>query len=83
MVHIDGRLLKFICVIQSLGVLPHDLYILIILKAKNVRNNEIIENTTGPFARRSIFAKRKRAKGDGLCYSCGNTHHDNSKICRW
>ena len=35
-VHIDGRLLKFMCAIKSLNVLPYDLYILIVLKAKNV-----------------------------------------------
>ena len=83
MVHFGGRLLKFMCAIKSLDVLPYDLYILIVLKAKNVRKNEIIENTSGPFARRSTFAKRRRAKGVSLCYKCGNTHHDNSKICRW
>ena len=35
-VHIDGRLLKFMCVIKSLDLLYHDIYILIVLKAKNV-----------------------------------------------
>ena len=83
MVHIDGRLLKFMCTIKSLGVLPYNVYILIVLKAKDVRKNEIRENASGPFAGKSTFAKRRRTRGAGLCYKCGNTHHDNSEICRW
>ena len=83
MVHIDGQLLKFMCAIKSLDVFPRDLYILIVLKAKDVRRNEIVENRSSPFAGRSTFAKRRRAKGAGLCYKCGNTHHDNSGICGW
>ena len=83
MVHIDGKLLKFMCAIKSLNVLPYDLYILIVLKAKDVRKNEITETASRPFSGRSTFAKRRRAKGAGLCYRCGNTHHDNSGICRW
>ena len=83
MVHIDGRLLKFMYAIKSLGILPYDLYILIVLKAKDVRKNEIRENTSEPFTGRSTFAKKRRARGAGLCYKCGNTHHDNSGICRW
>lgn len=83
MVHIDGRLLKFMCAIKSLDVFPYDIYILIVLKAKDVRSKEIVENRSSPFTGRSTFAKRRRAKGAGLCYKCGNTHHDNSGICGW
>ena len=31
-VHIDGRLLNFMCAIKSLDVLSHDVYTLIVLK---------------------------------------------------
>ena len=33
-VHIDGQLLKFIYAIKSLDVLPHDVYILIVLNTQ-------------------------------------------------
>ena len=74
MVHIDGRLLKFMCTIKSLGVLPYDLYILIVLKAKDVRKNEIRENTSALFAGRSTFAKRRRARGDRKSTRLNSSH---------
>ena len=82
-VHIDGRLLKYMCAIKSPDVLPHDVYILIVLNSQKCLKNKITENISEPFAGRSTFAKRIRAKGVDLCYRCGNTHHDNSGICRW
>ena len=57
MVHIDGRLLKFMCAIKSLDVFPYDIYILIVLKAKDVRSKEIVENRSNPFTGRSTFVK--------------------------
>ena len=60
--HIDGRLLNFMCAIKSLDVLPHDVYILIVLNSQKCLKNKITENTSGPFAGRSTFAKRIRAK---------------------
>ena len=36
-VHIDGRLLNFMCAIKSLDVLPYDVYILLVLKTKNFK----------------------------------------------
>ena len=33
-VHFDGRLLKFMCAIKSLDVLPHDVYILLVLNSQ-------------------------------------------------
>ena len=33
-VHIDGRLLKYMCAIKSLDVLPHDVYIIIVLNSQ-------------------------------------------------
>ena len=33
-VHIDGRLLKFMCAIKSLDVLSHDVYTLIVLNSQ-------------------------------------------------
>ena len=33
-VHIDGRLLNFMCAIKSLDILPHDVYILLVLNSR-------------------------------------------------
>ena len=71
------------CAIKSLDVLPHDVYILIALNSQKCLKNKITENTSEPFAGRSTFAKKIRAKGVDLCYRCGNTYHDNFEICRW
>ena len=57
-VHIDGRMLKFMCAIKSLDVLPHNVYILIVLNSQKCLKNKITENMSGPFAGRNTFAKR-------------------------
>ena len=61
-VHIDGRLLKIMCAIKSLDVLPHDVYLLIVLNSQKNLKNKITENRSEPFAGRSTFAKRRRLR---------------------
>ena len=50
------------CAIKSLGVLPYDLYILIVLNSQKCLKNKITENRSGPFVGRSTFAKRRRLR---------------------
>ena len=80
--HVDGRLLAFALCLSRLPRLPHDVTLLILVKAKLNRVREIIETRPEPFAGRSTFAKRRRAKRLGICFKCANYIHFDDK-CRW
>ena len=68
--HVDDRLLAFALCLSRLPRLPHDVTLLILVKAKLNRVKEIIETRPEPFAGRSTFAKRRRAKRLGICFKC-------------
>ena len=63
--HIDGQLLKFMCATKSLDVLSQDVYILIVLKAKDVRKKMKSQRIKADQLLELL--KRRRAKGISLC----------------